>query len=150
MINNSVNMDRFKFRFWHYEDKQIYNVLQLCANIPSEDFLRVFLDKPIENESQFTNWKTGIDGILMQSTGLKDKNGNLIYCGDILKDPLYKECPIFWKVIYSEYSGQLLESIEENPRQFYFYEHDFRADELKIIGNIHQNSELLNPTEEEE
>lgn len=137
------NINKYKFRFWHLKDKKMYDVLQLCAKIPDEDFLRVFLNKPIKNESQFTNWKTDIDGILMQSTGFKDKNGNLVFEGDILKDPLFDTCPILWRVIDSEYSGQLLESIEEEPRQYYFYEHDFKPEDFEIIGSIYQNPELL-------
>jgi len=73
------------------------------------------------------------DGILMQFTGLLDKNGKEIYEGDIVKsegvDKVFIEnVPDLLKL------GHLLG------------EHIFVPDTVEIIGNIYENPELLTPT----
>lgn len=76
--------------------------------------------------------------ILMQFTGLKDKNGKEIYEGDIIR----------YDVIVGEvrYNSQFcrFEIIHKKPNkiiQSSFIEFDIY--ELEIIGNIHSNPELL-------
>ena len=72
----------------------------------------------ITNESQV---------IIEQFTGLKDKNGKEIYEGDIVGSPIYVN-PIIVKIpsIYS--------SSDFADRQ---------AESFEVIGNIHQNPELI-------
>lgn len=90
------NLDRFKFRFYHFEDKKIYDVITF-QKLPTEEFIRCFLTRPLPNgisiddieeqlkieerveQKLILNHKSNIDGELMQSTGLKDKNGKLVF-----------------------------------------------------------------------
>lgn len=127
--------NRFNFRFFHFEDKKMYNVLQLCSKFPDEDFLRVFIDKPIENEEQFTNWKVGIDGELMQSIGLLDKNGKEIFTGDILKRNTK-----FYKVIFDEYCPSFC--LVDRTNYVSELDSDF-AKKAEVAGNVFQNLELM-------
>jgi uncharacterized phage protein (TIGR01671 family) len=81
---------------------------------------------------------------LMQYTGLKDENGKEIYEGDILKlNPEYRgygEIPVsvFWG------KGRwLCQGI-----MHYSHQSDltsYALDKMEIIGNIHDNPELLKP-----
>lgn len=64
-------------------------------------------------------------------TGLKDKNGKEIYEGDILKD----EENMLWEVIFDEGMFKL-ENIHIPGRRFI-------TEDIEIIGNIYENSELL-------
>ena len=69
------------------------------------------------------------DFILMQYTGLKDKNGNEIYEGDIVKD----NEGFTTKVGFSE-GIFYIQNIPERPLKNY---------QVEIISNIYENPELL-------
>lgn len=75
------------------------------------------------------------DCLLMQFTGLLDKNGKEIYEGDILQDinyPFYKD-PVFWATVEDEYDidGWLCKHFQP-----------FNGVH-EVIGNIYENPELL-------
>lgn len=79
-----------------------------------------------------------------QFTGLKDKNGVEIYEGDIVRLWIYNDTLLEWArvlpVIYCEQWCQFViddKSIKEQHAIWEFFE------EFEIIGNIHENPELL-------
>ena len=118
------NKDRFKFKFFENKTKILHEVHEI--NLVEKT---IFL---VGGGARFFK-----DGTLIQSTGLKDKNGKLIYEGDIVK--------------VSEYS--ILESKEfdvirtvQRPDPFYGYDFTYGEHSLKyveIIGNKFENPELL-------
>lgn len=81
-----------------------------------------------------------IDNIdyLDQCSGLKDKNGNLIYKGDIVKTEWFDEKEIY-QVGWDE---KMACFCFENNDFFYLFD-DLPADVVEIVGNIHENPELL-------
>ena len=98
-------------------------------------------------EVSFIHIKEGFTGlfgetkIIMQYTGLKDKNGKKIFEGDIIiiSDKNDKKIPKAEQVIWS-HKGFLIKSSIYNIGI-----HSSR--EREIIGNIYENPELLDKTD---
>lgn len=77
--------------------------------------------------------------ILMQYTGLEDKNGTKIYEGDVLYFPLYETHTNnrIVKFELGQFVGELIRSNYSKALKEI-------ADEMEVIGNIYENPELLN------
>ena len=123
--------DRFKFRIW---DK-------FC-----ETWLTDFAINQDGEINRFFNNEEALKRrfVLMQCTGLKDKNGKLIYEGDVVNGT----CGVYW--------GKMIVKFNENEAKFYMYRIDKRYTdlhfhgknqednfELEVIGNIYENHKLL-------
>lgn len=144
--------DRFKFRMWNKLSNEMKDVISInynpdfpeCSTVVAEtnSFDKVKTHTmPITCANSFNNI------ILMQCTGLKDKNGELIYEGDILKLNILENFGVFGTdekcveiiaPIVFEDGGFFIEQSESS-----IFLGQFPMSEIEVIGNIFENSELL-------
>lgn len=124
------------FRAWTEEGKMMYYDVYPFKN----DTLLLSYDEIVFDEVPAS------DFILMQSTGLRDKNGVEIYEGDIVK---YKYgVNTFTEVIAydKDFAGfGLVDDDGYDSTVFTFGElaEDIDFSSLEVVGNIYENPELL-------
>jgi uncharacterized phage protein (TIGR01671 family) len=123
-----------KFRAWH-------NELSRMMLVKTMFFFAGGLEELELNDSVMNDYITAYpDEIeLMQSTGLKDKNGKEVFVGDIIK--CTRGCP-HEVYLEKEYGGTYIGGMPaiylKGIREGYAWtEHE------EIIGNIYENPELL-------
>ena len=121
--------DRFKFRIWLKTEKKMCKVDSIHFNINKAIITALYGD---------ASSKLDENKILMQSTGLKDKNGKLIYEGDILKFAEFSK-PVEVK---HRALGFVLRREQSNTVG---YDNDkYIPEDCEVIGNIYENKDLLN------
>lgn len=122
--------DRFKFRIPMFSDKESFIEFQYAE---FGDVIECTL--------------CGYNGQPQQCTGLKDRKGNLIYEGDIVKMP-YVE-PILKSMLsddntelakIEEFKGVFTILYLDNSNRTYLYQWN---EKIEVIGNIYENKDLI-------
>jgi len=127
-------MREIKFRAWDIREKTMYPILDLEEIYNGAKFIK----NPYKLYDDMFN-----DIVIMQYTGLKDKNGQEIYEGDITIDKFNDMGIIKWEESWACFyceplknknEIQTLATINIQHEEYYNWE---------VIGNIYENSELL-------
>lgn len=132
--------DRFRFKVFYKPHNKIYNVICLNSDRQKEIIIEY------KDSTALVEWK---NCDILQCTGKKDKNGILIYegdivrfkdCNDILVIKYQKEMACFAPQFYcnGKYGGRLwFDDYDSSECQFY------KSSNFEVIGNIYENKELL-------
>ncbi|WP_333880364.1 YopX family protein [Lysinibacillus capsici] len=130
-----------KFRVW-LKGHMVYIT-------PDDDYFidgdgRLVKIEQIENGCNYQGFED-YECLLMQFTGLKDKNGKEIFEGDIVqqnyKDMYNQNQAFVGEVVYSDCVYWL-----KNGGEYTFLYDEYRIYESIVIGNIYENPELLEGT----
>lgn len=126
-----------KFRVWIKTKKRMVETNDILSiDYEYEEVETQFIDGlPDDRDLESFLFK---DVILMQSTGLKDKNGKEIFEGDIVRffDSLYT---VFYDIEEGSYRLK-----PHDDRWVVDYMSNFSSEEtFEIIGNIYENKEQL-------
>ena len=122
-----------KYRAWLKKEQKMDNYIDHISWI--EDELYCIGDG-------ITYMVSAEDLVLMQSTGLKDKNGKEIFEGDIVKmaKDVYSE-PSYYDVVRHRGGAYRLESKQHGCELW------LRHTDCEVVGNIYENPELLEDKE---
>ncbi|HGF7275058.1 hypothetical protein HC353_00250 [Enterococcus faecium] len=139
-----------KFRAWVKPDILINHLNGVIAEaLPNfiYDHCLVLREDLVEDK-QFEEILDFLDIELMQSTGLKDKNGVEIFEGDVVSvsvrngfDYLDNKVCIVKNSI--DYSGLVCATVDEDLEYQIFNTELFEEYTYEVTGNIYENSELL-------
>ena len=118
-----------KFRAWLKKEQKMDNYIDHISWL--EDELYCIGDG-------ITYMVSAEDLVLMQSTGMVDRNGNIIFEGDIVKmaKDVYSE-PTYYEVVRHRGGAYRLESKQHGCELW------LRHTDCEVVGNIYENREFL-------
>lgn len=126
-----------KFRAWHKELGRMMLIEIMYFFFFDNELEELELNDPVMND-HISVYPDKI--VLMQSTGLKDKNGKEIFEGDIVN---YKgrKAIIKWHGSYASFIYRFVDEL--NKRSAEWYPLYLAYLKCEVIGNIYENPELL-------
>lgn len=138
------NFDRFKFKVWCFKQKRMLKNLTIWQNGDNENITIQAMGQLCSHHlGQISSISDYRPPILMQSTGLKDKDGKLIYESDIIEwndGECFYTAVIKWNSKLAMYETQKINGMESLNS----LSHILQENDVKIICNIYENPELLN------
>jgi hypothetical protein len=123
--------DRFKFRVWKKKQKKYWE-------IDGVDNHNVFINT-WGSLFHFDMMLDQDDYVIEQCTGLTDKNGKLIYEGDVVIGSWNTKLIVFWDAISASYRVKPLDNCGGDRELHYYSNMDgISYYNYEIIGNIHE------------
>lgn len=136
-----------KYRAWYVLAEEMINEILMISFVRKE-IVGKFSDGSTSVPLKFEDKRNGEDVILMQSTGLEDKNGKEIFEGDIVQFEDYymeSDLPYINNGIVEWSQGRFNITNRCSVDMEDLLDGEFL--DLTTIGNIYENPELLEVTE---
>ena len=131
-----------KFRAWYVLAEEMIGEILMISFVRKE-IIGKFRDGSTSVPLKFEDKRNGEDVILMQSTGLKDKDGKEVFIGDIVKCTRGCHHEVY---LEKEYGGTFIGGMPAVYLKGLNEGYAWTGDE-KVIGNIYENPELLEDKE---
>lgn len=133
-----------KFRVWDKEHKRMLNIDTLALSFSPKGVLTsIYTYGPdFSNDPDILgDDEPDLDSVILeQSTGLKDVNGKDIYEGDIIKSNYKYAQPKVSQIIIEDGNSYILGEDLATGNEMLVSDH---IGEIKVIGNVHTNPELV-------
>lgn len=142
--------DRYLFKAKRVDNGEWVQGNLILSNDAKDGYRAIII--PTNNSNMFTkggtkgdlgfeNWYKVNKDTICQCTGLKDKNGKLIWENDIVRT-IYDGIEHIYQVIWDKSE---LDFKATNGKEFYKSNFEYLpcCDEVEVIGNIFDNPELL-------
>lgn len=122
-----------------YENRWVYGAYSLWDYCSETQTMTT--DASIIDYNDECLWIRVIPETVGQYTGLTDKNGKKIFEGDIVKTKTGRLCEVYW-FSSPNMLGWDLRPVEFKNQAPTSYDL-FKSDNLEVVGNIHDNPEVL-------
>lgn len=132
-----------KFRAWDVLAEKMIDEIQMISFVRKE-IIGKFSDGSTSVPLKFEDERNGEDVILMQSTGLVDKNGKEIFDGDIL-DYKGRKALVRWHGSYASFIYRFVDELQNRNTEWKPLYLAYMK--CEIIGNIYENREILEDKE---
>ena len=134
-----------KFRAWYVLAEEMIDEILMISFVRKE-IIGKFSDGSTSVPLKFEDKRNGEDVILMQSTGILDKNSQEIFEGDVVRQvrtqPTTKNEVIIGGVTMLEGAWVIMNDCEQLASYLWS-----ETDENEVLGNIYENPELLEEKE---